>query len=68
MTSGPPLSDLARRRALLTAALGFALLDTRGKPAPPEVQTVRTWLDNWTGIGHVVTGMHRQDYDLALTR
>ena len=41
--------DLARRRALLTAALGFALLDTRGKPAPPEVQTVRTWLDKWTG-------------------
>ena len=34
------------RRSLLTAALGFALLDTRGKPAPPEAQTVRTWLDN----------------------
>jgi hypothetical protein len=60
--------DLARRCALLTAALGFALLDTRGQPAPPEVQTVRRWLDNWTGIGHVVTGMQRQDYDLALTR
>ena len=29
--------DLAHRRSLLTAALGFALLDTRGKPAPPEV-------------------------------
>jgi hypothetical protein len=25
--------DLARRRSLLTAALGFALLDTRVKPA-----------------------------------
>jgi len=60
--------DLARRRALLTAALGFALLDTHGKPAPSEVRTVRTWLDNWTGIGHVVTGMQRQDYDLELTR
>jgi hypothetical protein len=24
--------DLAHRRSLLTAALGFALLDTRGKP------------------------------------
>jgi hypothetical protein len=35
------------RRSLLTAALGFALLDTRGKPAPPEVQTVRSWLDNY---------------------
>ena len=59
--------DLARRRSLLTAALGFALLDTRGKPAPPEVQTVRRWLDNWTGIGHVVTGMTRQGYRLSLT-
>jgi hypothetical protein len=39
------------RRSLLTAALGFALLDTRGKPVPPEVQTVRTWLDNWRGAG-----------------
>jgi len=28
---------------------------------------LRRWLDNWTGIGHVVTGM-RQDYDLELTR
>jgi hypothetical protein len=39
--------------ALLTAALGFALLDTRGQPTPPEVQTVRKWLDNWRGIGDV---------------
>ena len=61
-------TDLERRRSLLTAALGFALLDTRGKPMPPEVQTVRTWLDTWTGIGHVVTGMARQDYDVELTR
>jgi hypothetical protein len=45
--------DLARRRTLLTAALGLALLDTRGQPAPPEVQTVRKWRDNWTGLGHV---------------
>jgi hypothetical protein len=54
----PP--DLAPRRSLLTTALGFALLDTRGKPAPLEVQTVRKWLDNWTGLGHIVTGMNRQ--------
>ena len=60
--------SLARRRALLTATLGFALLDTRSKPAPPEVQTVCRWLDNWTGIGHVAVGMARQDYDLQLAR
>jgi hypothetical protein len=29
---------------------------------------VREWLDTWTAIGHVVTGMARQDYDLELTR
>jgi hypothetical protein len=28
--------DLSRRRSLLTAALGFARLDTRGKPAEFE--------------------------------
>ena len=52
-------SDLARRRALLTAALGFTLLDTRDKPAPPGVQTVRAWLNTWRGLGDVVTGMNR---------
>ena len=60
-------SDHARRRSLLTASLGFALLDTRGKPVPPEVQTVRTWLDNWQGVRHVVTRMNRQGYMLHLS-
>lgn len=36
--------DLHRRRALLTAALGFALVDTKGKPAPKEIQLVREWV------------------------
>jgi hypothetical protein len=63
----PDPSDLARRRALLTAALGFALLDTRGKPAPPEVKTVRAWLDTWRGVGDVVTGMNHQGYMLHLS-
>ena len=39
-------TDLERRRSLLTAALGFALVDTKGKPAPKEVQLTREWLDN----------------------
>jgi hypothetical protein len=29
---------------------------------------MRKWLDNWRGVGDVVTGMARQDYDLELTR
>ena len=27
---------------------------------------LRTWLDSWSGIGHVAVGMHRQGYDLQL--
>src|SRR5436309_15608496 len=29
---------------------------------------LRTWLDSWSGIGHVAVGMARQGYDLQLTR
>jgi len=53
-------TELERRRALLFAALGFALVDTQGKPAPKEILLVREWLDNWKGLGHVVVGMERQ--------
>jgi hypothetical protein len=59
--------DLACRRALRTAALGFVLLDTQGKPEPPEQTMIKKWLDNWQGLGHVVTGMNRQGFRLHLT-
>ena len=62
-----PVSDLAHRRSLLTVALGVALLDTHGQPEPLEQTMVRQWLDNWTGLGRVVTGMERQGYRLHLT-
>jgi hypothetical protein len=29
---------------------------------------LRTWLDSWSGIGHVTVGMHRQGFDLQLTQ
>jgi len=29
---------------------------------------LRTWLDSWSGIGHVAVAMHRQGYDLQLTQ
>ncbi len=32
------------------------------------LDTLRTWLDSWPGIGHVAVGMHRQGYDLQLTQ
>ena len=52
-----------RRRALLTAALGF----TQVRHQPPEVAPLRRWLDTWTGIGAITTGMARQGFDVALT-
>jgi hypothetical protein len=51
-----------RRRALLVAALGFLQV----RLAPPEVAPLRRWLDSWTGIGAVVTGMTRQGFDADL--
>jgi hypothetical protein len=32
------------------------------------LHAIRTWLDSWSGIGHVAVGMPRQGYDLQLTR
>lgn len=52
----------ASRRALLRAALGFLQL----RPEPPEVAPLRQWLDSWTGLGVIVTGMLRQGYDAVL--
>ena len=55
-----------QRGRLLVAALGFA-----GLPRPSydrALHALRSWLDCWSGIGHVVVGMARQGYDLQLTR
>jgi len=30
--------------------------------------SLRSWLDSWSGIGHVAVGMHRHGYDLQLTQ
>jgi hypothetical protein len=48
---------LDQRGRLLRAALGFA-----GLPRPSHDRALRalgTWLDSWSGIGHVAVGMHR---------
>jgi hypothetical protein len=42
-----------RRRALLTAALGFLQLP----PQTKALAALDSWLDNWTGIGLIVVGM-----------
>ena len=57
---------LDQRGRLLMAAVGFAgcsmLSDDRARWA------LRTRLDSWAGIGHVVVGMDRQGFDLQLTQ
>ena len=57
---------LDQRGQLLRAAVGFA-----GCSMPSydrALHALRSWLDSWSGIGHVAVGMARQGYDLQLTR
>jgi hypothetical protein len=57
---------LDQRGRLFVAALGFAgcSMPSCGR----ALHALRTWLDSWSRIGHVVVGMARQGYDLQLTR
>ena len=57
-----------RRRSLLAAAVGFALLRFRDDREPAAVRALHGWLSTWSGIGHVAHGMARQGFDLSLTR
>jgi len=57
---------LDQRGQLLRAAVGFA-----GCSMPSydrALYTLRSRLDSWSGIGHLVVGMGRQGFDLQLTR
>ena len=47
----------------LRAALDFLSLE----PREPELRLLHAWLDNWRGVGDVVTGMNRQGYWLHLS-
>ena len=48
------------------AALGFAWCSLPSYDR--ALWALRTWLDSWSGIGHVAVGMHRQGFDLQLTQ
>jgi len=50
-------------RAIVIIALWCSLPSYDRAP-----HALRTWLDSWSGIGHVAVGMHRQGYDLQLTQ
>jgi hypothetical protein len=52
------------RARLLRAAVGFLSLT----PNEPELQLLHRCFDTWRGIGDVVAGMARQEYDLELRR
>ena len=54
------------RGQLLRAAVGFATCSLPSYDRPRHA--LRTWMDSWSGIGHVAVGMARQGYDLQLTR
>src|SRR5215470_18602514 len=54
----------AHRARLLRAALGFLSLE----PREPELRLLHRCFDTWRGIGDVVAGMARQEYDLELRR
>jgi hypothetical protein len=51
-----------RRRANLTATLGFLQLH----PRAPELRLLHRWLDTWRGVGVLAAGLHRVGYDLSL--
>jgi len=55
--------ELDARGRRLRAALAATLVTCDA----PEVQLVRDWLDNWSGIGLVLAGMTHQGYDVQLT-
>jgi hypothetical protein len=52
------------RRDLLRAGLGFLSLE----PREPELRLLHRYADTWRGIGDIVAGMARQEYDLELRR
>jgi hypothetical protein len=57
-------SEDAGRRALLAAAVGFAVLGQQTR----ELRLLHSWLSTWTGIGQIIEGLHRQGYDVQLTQ
>jgi hypothetical protein len=56
--------ELNARGPLLRAALGFLALE----PREHELRRLHRCFDNWRGIGDVVAGMAREEYDLELRR
>jgi hypothetical protein len=56
--------ELNQRLAALRAPLGFLSLE----PHEPELRLLHNRFDTWHGIGDIVAGMVRHEYDLDLRR
>ena len=66
--ASPGDPELARRRALMFATLGFNELVRVPMGMEASFRALRSWLNSWRGIGDIEAGMRRQGYDLYLTR
>jgi len=53
------------RRVLFTMLTALSSRYPTGRK-PPVIAGIRQYLDGWPGIGRVVAGMARQQYDLRL--
>jgi hypothetical protein len=62
MTSVSRPEELDARGRRLRAALAAVLV----KADAPELCLVHRWLDSWSGIGLIVTGMSRQGFTVSL--
>jgi hypothetical protein len=56
--------ELDPRGRLLYGALGFLSLEAKA----PDLQLLHRCFDTWRGIGDIVAGMARKEYDLELRR
>jgi hypothetical protein len=57
--------DLAQRRALMFATLGFNELVRVPAGMEPSFRALHFWLNSWRGIGDIAAGMRRQGYEAS---
>jgi len=62
-----PRALAQRRRVLFTMLTTIAFRYPPGRE-PPVIAAIRQYLGGWPGVGRIVAGMARQQYDLRLTR
>jgi hypothetical protein len=60
--------DLSQRRRVLFTMLTALAFRSPPRREPPVIAGIRQYLSGWPGIGRIVAGMARQEYDLQLTR